>query len=322
MCSIPPNCSVSPGASNGNMGCPGLMATGPNWTNSTPCGINLDQEMVKADNLGTTFSQNAWASAQQEGCLGCPNRYPQWPEPAVRPQLEIPIQATVGNDPNFGVNDAPYVQPLSFYPDNYPGTPNNPRGVPGNSPPVVMREEKIMPSWPSIDAQEESVILLLAQQQQAQQQQAQQQQAQQQAQQRQMQAAEGQEPSDGGEMQDADSNSVMMLFRHIGNAIRGIIYDLSNWNTKHPEVPTEFWSHLQWVFGRDDRSKYILYLILMSIVVYFFVWYIMLRKKSKKIIYYKEAPVEQSYAFSAPRFSKPGFPLPPQSLPSSLKTTQ
>ena len=109
MCSIPPNCSVSPGASNGNMGCPGLMATGPNWTNSTPCGINLDQEMVKADNLGTTFSQNAWASAQQEGCLGCPNRYPQWPEPAVRPQLEIPIQATVGNDPNFGVNDAPYV---------------------------------------------------------------------------------------------------------------------------------------------------------------------------------------------------------------------
>ena len=86
MCSVPPNCSVTPGNVNQSLGCPALIDTAPGWINNSPCGITLDREMVKADNLGTTFSQNAWAAAQEEGCLGCPNRYPSWPEPAVRPQ--------------------------------------------------------------------------------------------------------------------------------------------------------------------------------------------------------------------------------------------
>lgn len=316
MCSVPPACSIAPGAQNQTLGCPSLLQTGPNWTNDVPCGVTLDHAMVKADNLGVTFSQNAWAAAQQEGCLGCPNRYPTWPEPAVRAKLEFPLQAVVGMDPNFGVNDSPYVQPLSFYPDNYPGTPNNPMNVPGNSPPIVMQLEKNLPQWPqSFNATGENhsagtmpagtmpagtmptgpVGPMVSQ--------------------GVLQGADNfANIRNHNNDDDGDTDPVSRFFEHIGNTIRGIFYDFSHWNSKHPDVPTGFWHHLNWVLFRDNRLKNIIYLIILSLVVSFIVWYVVRpQKKSYKTLELKKP--ENFEANSAPkkssvRYSRGTFPYP------------
>lgn len=314
MCSVPPACSIAPGAQNQTLGCPSLLQTGPNWTNDVPCGVTLDHAMVKADNLGVTFSQNAWAAAQQEGCLGCPNRYPTWPEPAVRAKLDFPLQAVVGMDPNFGVNDSPYVQPLSFYPDNYPGTPNNPMNVPGNSPPIVMQLEKNLPQWPqSFNATGSNPmgsvggpigpIGLAAQPNPI--------------------DSVGPMVSQGvphGVLQDhrADdfanirnhnndddggNDPISRFFEHIGNTIRGIFYDFSHWNSKHPDVPTGFWHHLNWVLFRDNRLKNIIYLIVLSIVVSFIVWYVVRpQEKTYETLDLKKRPSASQERLSAPPF--------------------
>jgi len=300
MCSVPPACSIAPGAQNQTLGCPSLLQTGPNWTNDVPCGVTLDHAMVKADNLGVSFSQNAWAAAQQEGCLGCPNRYPTWPEPAVRAKLDFPLQAVVGMDPNFGVNDSPYVQPLSFYPDNYPGTPNNPLNVPGNSPPIVMKLEKNLPQWPqSFNATGGPMPTGTTPG-----------------------AGTGQYPMPTGTTpgagtgqypmpgtggprdfsdirthhyndDDGETDPISRFFEHIGNTIRGIFYDFSHWNTKHPDVPTGFWHHLNWVLFRDNRLKNLIYLIILSLVVSFLVWYVVRpEKKSYKTLDIPEWPIQ------------------------------
>ena len=332
MCSVPPNCSVTPGNVNQSLGCPALIDTAPGWINNSPCGITLNREMVKADNLGTTFSQNAWAAAQEEGCLGCPNRYPSWPEPAVRPQLDIPFQATVGTDPNFAVNDAPYVEPLSFYPDNYPSSPNNPRGVPGNNPPVVMERNPgtVLPHWP----QE-------TQQPQAQSQHKAQAQAQAQAQMShhqpppQLTNSHHQSPPQLRETGQApvpapspapvqapipapitaqiqvhhkhnEPNRFVLFFQHIGNAIRGIIYDIAHWNSKHPDVPTDFFPHLKWVFTRDDRLYRLFYLLSMAVLLTIIIWYALFHKTE---VYVKPLPGKETGPVPF-RYSQSAFPTP------------
>lgn len=324
MCSVPPACSIAPGAQNESLGCPSLLQTGPNWTNNVPCGVTLDHAMVKADNLGTTFSQNAWAAAQQEGCLGCPNRYPTWPEPAVRGRLDIPLQAVVGMDPNFAVNDSPYLQPVSFYPDNYPGTPNNPMNVPGNNPPVAMHLNKILPHWPEVlgstspgsamgsaagsamgsTAGSPVVSPVVSS----------------------TKAPSSYAPEALGPIQQHHSGSAhhqehhrddygnpfLLFFEHIGNTIRGIFYDFSHWSSNHPDVPSGFWSHLNWVLFRDNRLKNLIYLLLLSLAISFLVWYVVRPSPAKnspnKVSQVPQVPQKSNLRYSSETFPK--FPYP------------
>ena len=347
MCSVPPNCSVTPGNVNQSLGCPALIDTAPGWINNSPCGMTLNREMVKADNLGTTFSQNAWAAAQEEGCLGCPNRYPSWPEPAVRPQLDIPFQAAVGTDPNFAVNDSPYVEPLSFYPNNYPSSPNNPRGVPGNNPPVVMARNPgtILPNWPQesqdhaqaqaqpnaqnnapqishqaqtnapqIFHQPQTNAPQISHQAQANAPHISQQSLSQQPHQQPsfIQAASPAPnliTSQVREVHKKDTNSFVLFFQHIGNAIRGIIYDLAHWNSKHPDVPTDFFPHLKWVFTRDDRLYRLFYLLSMAVLLTILIWYALFHQTEVQYVKRSELPGKETGPVPF-RYSQSAFPTP------------
>ena len=257
MCSVPPSCSRSPGAQSENLGCPSLVQQGQCWPNQAPCGIDLPQEMVRADNLGVTFSQNAWAAAQQEGCLGCPDRYPTWPSPAVYPKLDIKFQATVGEDPNFAISDTSYLEPMAQDPGP---SPNNPGNDPGNNPPVVYTKRKVLPGWPQEPlAMPQGPVA--------------------QGPVAQGPVAQGPMASTAPltetplELRPIHNKSQAHVFSHMGNALRGIFYDLRNWNESHPDVPGNFWSHLYWVFARDHRGRYLFYLA-MSLLVASAIWYI------------------------------------------------
>ena len=258
MCSVPPSCSRSPGAQSENLGCPSLVQQGQCWPNQAPCGIDLPQEMVRADNLGVTFSQNAWAAAQQEGCLGCPDRYPTWPSPAVYPKLDIEYQATVGEDPNFAVSDSSYLEPLAQGP--MPG-PNNPGNDPGNNPPVVYTQRKVLPAWPSGAPGGPSQLPKMPQMPHS-------------APQMAPMSFSAPEMAQAPEPHVSKKSSQAHLFSHMGNALRGIFYDLRHWNESHPDVPSNFWSHLSWVFFRDHRGRYLFYLLVLSLVVATAIWYI------------------------------------------------
>ena len=111
-------CSASPGYDQPNPGCPSLVQQGECWPNVAPCGVTQFEQIVNTDTLGVAFSENAWATAQQEGCLGCPQRYvdpmarqfPQWPEPAIYQQLDTPSQLITGSDPDMAIDETPYLQ--------------------------------------------------------------------------------------------------------------------------------------------------------------------------------------------------------------------
>lgn len=114
--SLKNGCTRSPGApkSSPDVGCPALVQQGECWPNTAPCGVREPDLLAKTDLLGVPFSQNAWAAAQQEGCLGCPDRYPKWPPPTLLPKLDIPHQTMaldiVDENPNFHLFETPFLQ--------------------------------------------------------------------------------------------------------------------------------------------------------------------------------------------------------------------
>ena len=75
------------------------------------CGMNEQQAMANANKVNAAFSQYAWAAAQQEGCLACPQRLPTWPPEFQYPQDSKVPDEVVGVDPNFGITDTPFYQP-------------------------------------------------------------------------------------------------------------------------------------------------------------------------------------------------------------------
>ena len=114
--SLKNGCTRSPGAprSSPDVGCPALVQQGECWPNTAPCGVREPDLLAKTDLLGVPFSQNAWAAAQQEGCLGCPDRYPKWPPPTILPTLDIPHQtmavSIAEENPNFHLFETPFLQ--------------------------------------------------------------------------------------------------------------------------------------------------------------------------------------------------------------------
>lgn len=112
---------------------------------------------------------------------------------------------------------------------------------------------------------------------------------------------------------DGGNDPISRFFEHIGNTIRGIFYDFSHWNSKHPDVPTGFWHHLNWVLFRDNRLKNIIYLIILSIVVSFIVWYVVRpQEKSYNTLDLKKRP-------SAPPFEVANLEEQNFSVNSALK---
>ena len=144
MCSIqnnnPTGCSASPGAMLPDVGCPALVEQGECWPNQQPCGVSESEMLASVQNLGVAFSQNAWAAAQQEGCLGCPDRYPKWPAKAVRPRLDYPDYDIVGGDPDFAIDETPFLQRYS-----------NPPKISGDT--GSCKPSDFLPSWPSPPSQ-------------------------------------------------------------------------------------------------------------------------------------------------------------------------
>ena len=90
--------------------------------------------LAYSENLGVAFSQNAWAAAQQEGCLGCPDRYPKWPAKKTYARINTPEQLIIGEDPDFAVDETPFLQKYT-----------RPKIL---KQAIACTENKFIPSWP------------------------------------------------------------------------------------------------------------------------------------------------------------------------------
>ena len=260
MCSINTSsngCSATPGSREPELGCPALVQQGECWPNNEPCGTTESEMMASVENLGVAFSQNAWAAAQQEGCLGCPDRYPKWPAKKTWARIDTPQQFVVGQDPDFAIDETPYLQKYSRppiltgtkAPGNFiPSWPdsNNIGVVPTQQPLVELNNstqqilvEKTQPTQPLVEKKQPTQPFV----------------------------------EKTIQTRDVEPGSLKQpgLMKCIGNGCRGIAYDLANWD----ELPTTGVSDkLKHVFLRDDRETLLIYLLLISLGMALILYYL------------------------------------------------
>jgi hypothetical protein len=92
-----------------------------------PCGLTADQAMGNMAQANAAFSQWAWESAKQEGCLQCPGqRFPSWPPRFVYPQMQKTDTEVLGGCPAaMSSMQSSYAQDalrvLDAYPYSYEG---------------------------------------------------------------------------------------------------------------------------------------------------------------------------------------------------------
>ena len=245
---MPSGCSASPGAREPDMGCPALVQQGECWPNIAPCGTTENEMLASVQNLGVAFSQNAWAAAQQEGCLGCPDRYPKWPAKKTYQRLDTPSQFVVGEDPDFAIDETPFLQhnALPF------------------KPPVPDKEcttREFIPHWPqgAPTVPESAAAAVPAH------------------------AAAAVPEAAAPAMPVAAAPSML---NSIGNSCRGIAYDLSNWNNLDPDMGTA--EKMHHVFLRDNRPMQLLYLAGIALVVAILLYAILQGSSGDDGVFYKK----------------------------------
>ena len=303
MCSInnvsTNGCSATPGSHEKDMGCPELVQQGECWPNTEPCGITESEMLASSQNLGVAFSQNAWAAAQQEGCLGCPDRYPKWPAKKTYARINTPTQIVVGEDPDFAVDETPFIQKytrpkilkeaikcttnkfIPTWPDDNPNgyadfsmkIPNGEKRVDFAAPenraaapaqmtapaPAQMTAQAPVPMAAPVQAPMAAPVQAPM---------AAQVQVPMAAQVQAPMAAPVQAPMAAPKKANAEG-----LMNSIGNGVRGIGYDLSNWsNIQTKDLNGK--SKIHHVFLRDNRFVQIIYLLLISLILSLILYYI------------------------------------------------
>ena len=257
MCSINTSsngCSATPGSREPELGCPALVQQGECWPNNEPCGTTESEMMASVENLGVAFSQNAWAAAQQEGCLGCPDRYPKWPAKKTWARIDTPQQFVVGQDPDFAIDETPYLQKYSR-PPILTGTkaPGNfiPSWPDPNNVGLVEKIEKPLDQQPLVEKIKQPLVEKIIQP---------------------LDQPLGQTtPKTSEEVQDAAELKQPGLLKCIGNGCRGIAYDLANWDELPSKGVTDKLKH---VFLRDDRETLLIYLLLISLGMALILYYL------------------------------------------------
>lgn len=305
MCSInnvsTNGCSATPGSHERDMGCPELVQQGECWPNTEPCGVTESEMLAYSENLGVAFSQNAWAAAQQEGCLGCPDRYPKWPAKKTYARINTPTQVVVGEDPDFAVDETPFIQKytrpkilkeaiacttnkfIPTWPDD------NPNGYADFSMKIPTGEKKVEFSVPQDRAPAAAQMTAPAPVQMAAPAPAQMTAPApvQMAAPASVQMAARAKP----EGNDAEGKNAEGLMNSIGNSVRGIGYDLSNWsNIQTKDLNGK--SKIHHVFLRDNRFVQIIYLLLISLILSLILYYIFQEPSASKTpsLYYAPGP--------------------------------